>query len=74
MQPYKNISYEKHSHDVPATPPHPAPAQAPETPFCGREGEEGGAPKLPKNAAAPGPLQGRPGRGGRTRMLPQRIR
>ena len=42
------------------------------TPFCGREGEEGGAPKPPKNAAAPGPLQGQPGWGGRSRAPPQR--
>lgn len=58
MQPYKNISYEKHSHDVPRPP-----AQAPKTPFCGREGEEGGPPKPAKNAAAPGCAQGRPARG-----------
>lgn len=30
-------------------------------------GEEGGAPKPPKNAAAPGPSQGRPGQGGKSR-------
>ena len=68
MQPYKNISYEKHSHDVPPPPPPP------KTPFCGREGEEGGAPKPAKNAASPGPLQGQPGWGGRSPAPPQRIR
>lgn len=51
----------KHSHDVPSPSPQPRPLKPPSA--GGRERR--GTPKPPKNAAAPGPVQGRPGEGRR---------
>jgi hypothetical protein len=59
MQPYKNISYEKHSHNVPSPSPQPRPLKPPSV------AEDKGTLKPPKNATASGPLQGQPGWGGR---------